>query len=68
MDPLPLCLAPLLMQLKVRIDRDSRAVLNPRRVPRNPLVDAGALDLKLAALQGEDLGLDAREVVGVVQG
>lgn len=68
MRPRPLRLAPLLVQLKVRVYGDVRAVLRAGRVARDPLVDAGALDLQLAALQGEDLGLEAGEVVGVVEG
>ena len=68
MRPPPLRIPPLLMELKVRVSRDVSDALRAGDVGSDALVLRLALDLELAALEREDLGADAREVVGVVQG
>lgn len=68
MRPPPLCIAPLLVELEVRVGRDVGDALRAGDVGADALVLRLALDLELAALEREDLGAHAREVVGVFQG
>lgn len=68
MGPTSLRIAPLLVELEVRVGRDVGDDLRAGDVGADALVLRLALDLKLAALQREDLGADAREEVGVFQG